>query len=96
MSHKNNQMAKKMQVSFVIRDEEERRHRNGVNALQLDPLNGRLYSAGRDAIIRVWKSPSTQDPYIQSMEHHNDWVNDIVICCGGRNREWMRMNGSPQ
>lgn len=78
-----------MQVSFVIRDEEERRHRNGVNALQLDPLNGRLYSAGRDAIIRVWKSPSTQDPYIQSMEHHNDWVNDIVLCCGGRNRECL-------
>lgn len=19
------------------------------------------------------------------MEHHNDWVNDIVLCCGGRN-----------
>lgn len=54
-----------------------------MNALQLDPLNGRLYSAGRDAIIRVWKS--APDPYIQSMEHHNDWVNDIVLCCGGRN-----------
>jgi WD repeat-containing protein 48 len=23
--------------------------------------------------------------YIQSLEHHNDWVNDIVLCCGGRN-----------
>lgn len=106
-------MAPKRQVSLIIRDEEERRHRNGVNALQLDPLNGRLYSAGewncvqrnflqllsessssipflgRDAIIRVWKSqsPATQDPYIQSMEHHNDWVNDIVLCCGGRNRK---------
>lgn len=34
-------------ISFVIRDEEVRRHRNGVNALQLDPLNGRLYSAGK-------------------------------------------------
>lgn len=42
---------------------------------------------GRDAIIRVWNSnqANTQDPYIQSMEHHNDWVNDIVLCCGGRN-----------
>lgn len=76
-----------MQVSFVIRDAEEKRHRNGVNALQLDPINGRLYSAGRDAIIRVWNSTQTnsQEPYIQSMEHHNDWVNDIVLCCGGRN-----------
>lgn len=35
-----------MQVSFVIRDGEEKRHRNGVNALQLDQNNGRLYSAG--------------------------------------------------
>ncbi|XP_058460737.1 WD repeat-containing protein 48 homolog isoform X2 [Malaya genurostris] len=88
LTHKNNQGGrKKMQVSFVIRDAEEKRHRNGVNALQLDPLNGRLYSAGRDAIIRVWNSTqtSTQEPYIQSMEHHNDWVNDIVLCCGGRN-----------
>lgn len=74
-----------LQVLFVIRDAEERRHRNGVNALQLDTHNGRLYSAGRDAIIRVWNSNNSQDPYMQSMEHHNDWVNDIVLCCGGRN-----------
>lgn len=47
MSSKNNQVGrKKMQVSFVIRDAEEKRHRNGVNALQLDQNNGRLYSAG--------------------------------------------------
>lgn len=90
LTHKNNQGGrKKMQVSFVIRDAEEKRHRNGVNALQLDAINGRLYSAGRDAIIRVWNSTQTtsQEPYIQSMEHHNDWVNDIVLCCGGRNCE---------
>ncbi|XP_031619690.1 WD repeat-containing protein 48 homolog [Contarinia nasturtii] len=88
MTNKSSQITrKKMQVSFVIRDAEEKRHRNGVNALQLDQNNGRLYSAGRDAIIRVWNSnqSSTQDCYIQSMEHHNDWVNDIVLCCGGRN-----------
>lgn len=43
--------------------------------------------SGKDAIIRVWNSTLTtsQEPYIQSMEHHNDWVNDIVLCCGGRN-----------
>lgn len=47
MSNKSNQSGrKKMQVSFVIRDAEEKRHRNGVNALQLDQNNGRLYSAG--------------------------------------------------
>uniref|UniRef100_A0A182Q7G0 WD repeat-containing protein 48 homolog n=1 Tax=Anopheles farauti TaxID=69004 RepID=A0A182Q7G0_9DIPT len=88
LTHKNNQGGrKKMQVSFVIREAEEKRHRNGVNALQLDTINGRLYSAGRDAIIRLWNSTQTSshEPYIQSMEHHNDWVNDIVLCCGGRN-----------
>jgi hypothetical protein len=21
------------------------------------------------------------------MEHHTDWVNDIVLCCGGKNCE---------
>lgn len=47
MTNKSSQNArKKMQVSFVIRDSEEKRHRNGVNALQLDQNNGRLYSAG--------------------------------------------------
>uniref|UniRef100_A0A182TZR0 WD repeat-containing protein 48 homolog n=1 Tax=Anopheles melas TaxID=34690 RepID=A0A182TZR0_9DIPT len=88
LTHKNNQGGrKKMQVAFVIRDAEEKRHRNGVNALQLDSINGRLYSAGRDGIIRLWNSTQTSssEPYIQSMEHHNDWVNDIVLCCGGRN-----------
>lgn len=79
-------MRKKTQVSFVIRDEEERRHKNGVSSLQLDPIQGRLYSAGRDGIIRVWHTGNgVQDRYIQSMEHHTDWVNDIVLCCGGKN-----------
>ncbi|RVE43721.1 hypothetical protein evm_011636 [Chilo suppressalis] len=79
-------MRKKTQVSFVIREEEERRHKNGVSSLQLDPIQGRLYSAGRDGIIRVWNTATgVQDRYIQSMEHHTDWVNDIVLCCGGKN-----------
>ena len=24
------------------------------------------------------------------MEHHTDWVNDIVLCCGGRTCKWIR------
>lgn len=72
---------KKVQVSMVICEPEEKKHRAGVNALQLDPVMGRLYSAGRDSIIRVW----THENYYQNMEHHTDWVNDIVLCCGGRN-----------
>lgn len=74
------------EVSYVIRDAEEKQHLNGINAMQLDPNNGKLYSAGRDAIIRVWNSRlDTNEKYMQSMEHHNDWVNDIVLCCNGRN-----------
>lgn len=76
---------KKIALSYVIRDEIERHHRSGVNSLQFDSTNGRLYSAGRDSIIRIWNTRSQRDPYLQSMEHHTDWVNDIVLCCGGKN-----------
>ena len=73
------------QVSFVIREEGERCHRAGVNSLQYDPYLNRLYTAGRDSIIRIWNVRNPQDPYVQSMEHHTDWVNDIQLCCGGKN-----------
>lgn len=66
---------------MVICEDEERRHRSGINALQVDPKLDRLYSAGRDSIIRVYE----HERYLQNMEHHTDWVNDIVLCCGGRN-----------
>lgn len=71
----------------MIRDAEEKRHKRGVNALQLDHNNGRMFSCGRDAIIRIHNTNSTNidTSYLQSLEHHNDWVNDIVLCCGGRN-----------
>ncbi|CAO2633215.1 WD repeat-containing protein 48 [Lemmus lemmus] len=72
-------------VSYVIRDEVEKYNRNGVNALQLDPALNRLFTAGRDSIIRIWSvSQHKQDPYIASMEHHTDWVNDVVLCCNGK------------
>uniref|UniRef100_V5IFQ4 WD repeat-containing protein 48 homolog n=1 Tax=Ixodes ricinus TaxID=34613 RepID=V5IFQ4_IXORI len=76
---------KKVQVSYVIREEVEKHHRSGVNSLQFDPYLNRLYSAGRDSIIRIWNARNAEDPYVQSMEHHTDWVNDIVLCCGGKN-----------
>ncbi|KAB0390541.1 hypothetical protein E2I00_017560 [Balaenoptera physalus] len=73
------------EVSYVIRDEVEKYNRNGVNALQLDPALNRLFTAGRDSIIRIWSvNQHKQDPYIASMEHHTDWVNDIVLCCNGK------------
>ncbi|XP_016099984.1 WD repeat-containing protein 48 [Sinocyclocheilus grahami] len=73
-----------LQVSYVIRDEVEKYNRNGVNALQLDPALNRLFTAGRDSIIRIWSVNQHKDPYIASMEHHTDWVNDIVLCCNGK------------
>ncbi|TRY75454.1 hypothetical protein TCAL_07104 [Tigriopus californicus] len=76
---------KKVQVSFVIRDEGERCHRAGINSLQYDPTVNRLYTAGRDSIIRIWNVQYGKEPYIQSMEHHTDWVNDVQLCCGGKN-----------
>ena len=140
----------------TCRDPDEPWNRSGVNALQIDPLAHRLYTAGRDSIIRTWDIsdnkevdahthththkhthkhththtythrhthtnthyrklpfpplpsppllsflssvshlhlsspplPSPQRPqYVRAMEHHTDWVNDIVLCQGGRNSE---------
>lgn len=81
---------KKIQVSFVIREEEERLNRSGVNALQFDAVSSRLYTAGRDSIIRIWQRDQENGEkvkdggYLASMEHHTDWVNDIVLCNKGR------------
>lgn len=103
--HKQNSHAtkKKVSISYVIREKEERCHRAGVNSLQYDTYLDRLYSAGRDSVIRIWgftNEPSDQDQmvrstnnrlvsedgyFLQSMEHHTDWVNDITLCCNGRN-----------
>ncbi|XP_066147035.1 WD repeat-containing protein 48 homolog [Euwallacea fornicatus] len=71
---------KKVQVSMVICEPEEKKHRSGVNALQFDPQLDRLYSAGRDSIVRAHE----HERFVHSMEHHTDWVHDIVLCCGGR------------
>ena len=157
----------------TCRDPDEPWNRSGVNALQIDPIARRLYTAGRDSIIRTWDIsdnkevdahthththahahmhththtigsyppspppsalssspspslcfsppplpspsylsllspsppphtirsyppllspspplPSPQRPqYVRAMEHHTDWVNDIVLCQGGRNSE---------
>ncbi|CAI4231498.1 unnamed protein product [Auanema sp. JU1783] len=89
----------KRRVSFVIRDEHEKKHRSAVAALQFDVNTNRLFSAGSDTIIRIWKvgnndSASFKSPsddaasssvsFVQTMEHHTDWVNDVILCCGGK------------
>ncbi|CAL8072781.1 unnamed protein product [Calicophoron daubneyi] len=76
---------RKIQLSFFMRAESEPKNRSGVNALQYDHNNGRLFTAGRDSIIRVWNTQKPNDPLIQNMEHHADWVNDIILCCDGKN-----------
>ena len=63
----------------MIRDEGERCHRAGINSLQYDPYLKRLYTAGRDSIIRIWNVQNTKDPYLQSMEHHTDWVRTRIL-----------------
>jgi len=71
----------------VIRDEEEKFNRSGVNSLQIDAVDKRLFTAGRDAIVRCWdisKFGLEEELYVHSMEHHTDWVNDIVLCKDGR------------
>uniref|UniRef100_A0AC34Q1X5 WD repeat-containing protein 48 homolog n=1 Tax=Panagrolaimus sp. JU765 TaxID=591449 RepID=A0AC34Q1X5_9BILA len=83
---------KRVQLSFILREQFEKRHRGSVVALQYDCVNGHLYSAGADTIIRKWdmRTPSSvtdtkpDGRYLKSMEHHVDWVNDMVLCCGGR------------
>lgn len=48
------------QISFIIRDEIEKYNRSGVNAIQYDPDLQRLYSAGRDSIIRIWDTQAKE------------------------------------
>lgn len=50
----------------------------------MDAKLGILYSAGRDGITRQWDvRDNVEATYIRPLEHHTDWVNDIVLCCGG-------------
>ena len=63
-------MKKKIAVSYIIRDKEERSNRSGVNAVRVDPNHHMLFTAGRDSIIRSWdidnankKSVTVQNTY---------------------------------
>ena len=58
---------------------------SGVNAIRWCPLSSKLYTAGRDSIIRKWsiKDTNNDKPYFDTMEHHTDWINDIIVCARG-------------
>ena len=45
---------KKVAVTYVIRNREERLNRSGVNKIRVVPDKQLLYTAGRDSIIRCW------------------------------------------
>lgn len=49
-----NHTKKKIGLSLVMRAKEERRNRFGVNSLDYDPYQRRIYTAGRDSVIRIW------------------------------------------
>ena len=81
-------------MSFVIREEGERCHRAGVNSLQYDPYLSRLYTAGRDSIIRIWNVRNVQEPYVQSMEHHTgQWCSFTMGrgACAPPPNIWLRL-----
>ncbi|CAC5382743.1 WDR48 [Mytilus coruscus] len=47
-------------------------------------IKGRDKQDGNTHTNNVGTCGQKKDPYMLSMEHHTDWVNDIVLCCGGR------------
>lgn len=51
------------------------KHRLGINALQRDQKSQKLYTASRDATVKIWEGQNA----IYSLDHHTDWVNDIVL-----------------
>uniref|UniRef100_A0AC35U3C7 WD repeat-containing protein 48 homolog n=1 Tax=Rhabditophanes sp. KR3021 TaxID=114890 RepID=A0AC35U3C7_9BILA len=79
---------KKVQISVTIRNEEEPRHRSSINSLAFDKSTGRMYTAGSDSVIRIWDGTTPDDDiddqdserFINSLEHHCDWVNDLALC----------------
>jgi len=75
----------------------EKLNRSGINCIRfedsrVDQAERRLFTAGRDSIIRVYNNFSytettnytdinNADRYYQmSLSHHTDWVNDLVVC----------------
>lgn len=78
------QAKKKVVVSFTIRNDIEPKNRLGVNSLQYDPKLKRLFTAGRDSIIRCWNTDDHKRSYLHSFEHHTDWVNSLVLCRNGK------------
>lgn len=79
------------QVSYVIREAVEKRHRSGVNSLKFDPTLHRLYTAGRDSIVRIWNTNNSKVNYLLAIMVYLLWsikwqcsrsrVNFIKLLC---------------
>ncbi len=80
---------RKVAVSYVIRDVEEKLNRSGVNKLCIDHTHQLLYTAGRDSIIRSWDiSQSTESTEIVSACSENpnslfelSWTLNFIYIC---------------
>ncbi len=80
---------------MILRDPVEKLNRSGINRVRYDDENDRLYTAGRDSILRVYSNfnqtttttntvlinnNNIDKHYQMSMSHHTDWINDMVLC----------------
>eukprot|EP01134_Creolimax_fragrantissima_P008423 CFRG8423T1 len=87
-------VARRDRLSYELRTtSHETKHRFGINALAVDYYNSLLYTAGRDATVRVWDISSTVEQteyvdedkartdikYLRSSNSHTDWVNDMFL-----------------
>ena len=59
---------KRVSVSFILRDKQEKLNRSGVNSLCVDPSNSLLYTAGRDSVIRSWDIDNADKNAVQVSE----------------------------
>lgn len=85
---------KKIAISYVIRDVEEKLNRSGVNALRLDPTNQILYTAGRDSIIRAWNTKNSDRGEIKVCSLR--FARHECVCCmclGPRFKVYVALSG---
>eukprot|EP00041_Stephanoeca_diplocostata_P023635 m.586179 g.586179 ORF g.586179 m.586179 type:complete len:740 (+) comp22340_c0_seq4:151-2370(+) len=75
---------KRMRVTYQVRDSgPDGDFRGGINALQLDETRKRLFSGGRDAVVREWDvsgTRSVEPTAATTFEGHTDWVNGLAHC----------------
>lgn len=91
---------KRIAISFVIRDVEEKFNRAGVNAVRMDPTNQVLYTAGRDSIIRMWDIQDSDRGKVEvsgqskaSLSDQAGGVSSVVVLCSTRSPWSITLTG---